>query len=32
MAIPRNTGVAAGGFAETEADHFMQCPGLRSVD
>jgi hypothetical protein len=25
--IPRYTGVDADGVAETEADHFMECPG-----
>jgi hypothetical protein len=25
--LPRNTGRDADGIAETEADHFMKCPG-----
>jgi hypothetical protein len=25
--IPRNTGIDVDGVAETEADHFMKCPG-----
>jgi hypothetical protein len=25
--IPRYTGVDPDGIAETEADHFMRCPG-----
>jgi hypothetical protein len=27
MIVPRNTGVDADGIAQTEADHFMKCPG-----
>ena len=25
--IPRKTGIDVDGVAETEADHFMKCPG-----
>lgn len=25
--LPRNKGIAAGGVAQTEADHFVKCPG-----
>src|SRR5258705_13669868 len=25
--VPRNTGIDADGVVETEADHFMKCPG-----
>jgi uncharacterized C2H2 Zn-finger protein len=27
MTIPRYTGVNADAVAQTEADHFMECPG-----
>jgi hypothetical protein len=27
MTIPRNTGSDLDGVAQTEADHFMKCPG-----
>jgi hypothetical protein len=30
-APPRSTGIDADGVAQPEADHFMKCPGLRSV-
>jgi hypothetical protein len=25
--LPRSTGINADGVAQTEADHFMKCPG-----
>ncbi|MGZ5881719.1 MAG: hypothetical protein ACXWJO_08155, partial [Xanthobacteraceae bacterium] len=28
--IPRYTGIDADGTSETEADHFMRCPGVAS--
>jgi hypothetical protein len=30
--IPRSNGIDADGVAETAADHFMKCPGLRAMD
>jgi hypothetical protein len=27
MIVRGNAGIDAGGIAETEADHFMKCPG-----
>ena len=26
-ALPRNNGIDADGVAQTEADHFVKCPG-----